>query len=419
MKLSIWILTVLFGAQAQAAIITITPETELRLGDGVETITEQHFNSCVEFDEKDLYSEDGVSDEISARKSELNLELVTSYRDFDRYTNISISGSIKAMSGGGSFSMNSESRYTMHSDQAALGISSHADYGRWYLRKVKLKPELLKLAQTNPDKFYEMCGKEYVAGYVSGQGVKVLLTTAQNSEYSYERLQASLQASYNGGAYSGKMSAAFENVTTELIKNGMLKIHFLGYGSGEMKAEEALIRDHKDIKEYREKIADIVKAIEGKSAMRIAYLTRPYPGLSGLFNPILIAHQKQTIELLFANYRRLYDTRTRLTNIMGPQFASFAERECVVDYKKYCVDYVAALEKTRSFVEESIKLIEKLSQDCIKAKEVSQCRLPTVQEVNMDALNRVQWPLQFKYALYLQMLRDIRDRNTDQERKKP
>ena len=41
--------------------------------------------------------------------------------------------------------------------------------------------------------------------------------------------------------------------------------------------------------------------------MRIAYLTRPYPGLTGFFNPILVKHQKQTIEFLEDEIGRLLD----------------------------------------------------------------------------------------------------------------
>lgn len=421
MKLSFLLLAALVTGTARAAIISITPETELRLGDGVEPLTEQHFNSCVNFDVNDVYAEDSNAKikNPSTRHMNLSLDLITSYSDFDRYMNVSVSASMKAMSGGGSFSLNQESRNTLHSDQAALGITSHADYGRWYLKNVTLKPEYKKLSEEDREKFYELCGKEYVAGYTLGQGVKVLLTTSQNSAYSYDRLRASIAASYNGGATSGKMSADFENVTRELIKNGMLKINFVAYGSGEMKAGEALIRDQADIKAYRDKIADIVKAIEGKQAMKIAYLTRPYESLEGTYDPIFASLQKQTIELLFASYRRLFDTRARLSNIMGPQFASFAERECVADYKTYCEDYVAAMQKSRDYVEESIRLIEKLSQECIKAKEGKQCRLPRAEEVNMDVLNRIQWPLQFKHAMYTQMLRDIRDRSVEQPDKKP
>lgn len=397
-----------------AAVVPITTSTELRLGDGVNPVTEQHFNSCLEFDPKDVLSEDFNGDDLSAREAKLKVEQVTSYRDFDRYTNTQVSASFKSLTFSGGFSYNGESQFTMHSDQASLGITHEADYGRWYLRDPQLKPEMAALADKDPKAFFERCGTEYVAGYVLGQGVKILLTTAENSVYSYQRIQTSLNAAFNSGTNSGKLDAAFLNVTSELIKNGMLRIHLLTYGSGAMSASEAFIRHQDDIKKYREELADLVSQMKPGEAVRIAYLTRPYR-VNGQYNPIFTDHQRQTLEILFSDYRRLYDTRRRMAGFMGPQFPQFAERECTLDYRNYCVTYVEELERAAAEIEKGIEVIEELALACIDGERVKDCRLPRIDEIHMSVLRQVRWPTQFRYALYQQMLEDIRDRNSQGE----
>lgn len=415
------LLIVGFGVpmMAQATMIPIDDRTEVALGDGVDPVTGQRFNPCIKYDPNNVEPEDFKDEKnkeeeekkrSSARKMKVEVQQVTSYRDFDRYTNTSVSGSFNYYGSGGSFSVDQESRNTMFSDQASLGISDEADYGRWYLSGVELLPEMAELAKRDPDQFYKMCGREYIAGYIRGQGIRILMSTEKNSVYSYERIQASLHAAYNGAVTKGSLDASFTNIASELIKNGMLRINYFSFGSGDLSSANELIRNQDDINAYREKIADIVQKMKGDQAVKTVYITRTYPKLQGSYDPIFAAHQKQTFDLLYSDYRRLFDTRKRLASIMGPDFSNFADRQCVADYKKYCVDYVDRLEESRQQVEDAIGLIDRLAMQCAHAKTKEDCVLPSLRQINLDVLTQIQWPMQFRYAMYLQMLEDIKNR---------
>lgn len=411
-RVVVFTLAVIMGRLSSAAMIPNDTSSELRLGHGADPVTDKLYEKCVEFEENEYVGEDLFQKyedyaDLPSRKLEMKVELVTTYDQVDRFTNASISAGVSYAAASGSFSYNKENRYSLESDRAMVGIEAIADYGRWYLKGVKLKSEFLKLYKKDPKMFYSLCGKEYVSGFIAGQGIRILLATEKLSIYSYEKIAMSMSAAYGAGNLSANLDASFLNVAEELSKLGSLSINLLTFGGSEFNSLTKLMESKGDIEEFRKRVAELAKDMESNKAIKVVWITQPYPGVLNEDNKILNDVKRKTLRDLFQTYRHIAGARDRLSLAVNQGMDTHIRPFCGAKYSKECDNYIELMNQRFAALENAVNNIETLYRECVNAESTVECKLPTIEDVNVDFLTQMMWPERYKYELYQRYLDDI------------
>lgn len=391
------------------SIITVTPATELTLGYGTNADTEDRLGECIDTSQAIYEAADGQPNTIAPDSPSaalaLDVKSISSYTDIDTFTDISVSGKIKTASYGGGFSYNNTEIYSLTADSAMVGIRASADYGRWYLKDPKLKPEYQELYKRDPAEFFRVCGTEYVSGYRLGQGVKVLLSTANKSTYSYEKISASANASASFGAGSGSVSASFLNVASSLLKMGSLNVSVRAYGSQGLDTLSGLITAQSDVTKLAEQISQIVGKMKPDHSTRYVFLTSPYPVQSLSFNnsPIMREHRAQTLRSLYDDYRRLSQDLTRANALVTNLPSLLGQWGALCNYATAesgsCENYIAKMNELRTKIQDAIGKLDGLSRECAIAQKIADCRAGDAADVRVNELTIKTWEQQYKKLL--------------------
>lgn len=398
------------------ATLPVTGETELILGNGLNVDTEDRLENCMEVANVPLVPADGQPDQIGEGSSTAALTLdvrsLSTYEDIDRFTNTSVSASVKGATYSGSFSYNGTEIYALTADNAVVGIQATADYGRWYFQNPQLKQEYKAIYDRNPEEFFRRCGTEYVSGYRLGQGVSVLLSTASRSQYSYEKISMDAKASADFGAGSGSVSASFLNVASSLLKLGSLNVKVRAYGAGGINTLEKLIKAEADVKSLAQEISQIVGAMKPNQATRYVLLTSPYPGIDYKdfkYSPVLKAHRRQTLINLFSDYRKLSQDLNRATTLSRNLPALVSSWGKLCDYATAetgsCSDFVTKMDAWKVGLQNGIAKIDELTKQCSAATKIDDCKSARTADLLVGDLMVKQWEQQYKNVLILAFLK--------------
>lgn len=401
-------LAFLLNSFAQAAIIRNSPDNEARLGHGIKVATEQLYPSCIRnFSPKDVVSEDALSNDhmpAGTLRLEVTSEVIRSYQKLDEYLNESISANVQYMAYSGSAQYSHEKQTSLSSDQITVGIRAKADFGRWYLKNPEIKTELQSVGKSNPQKFYQTCGTEFVSGYRLGQGLNIVLRTLETSSYSYEKIQAGATASAKFASGGGSVQAAFLNVASSLLKFGSLEVRIIGYGTGGLATTAEIIKTPKDVEKIVEIISDMLKQMDSKQSVITEYLTSPYPIQYQPYMAIAGEAQKTTLNDLYGAFRKVDSDLSRmrqyvagsLVHDMGDlcniqEIRDGKEMSCA-QYAEYVQAQTEALDKARTELVAGV-------QRCANGNGIEGCKLTDL-KVYLDLADQVRlWPGQYQHKL--------------------
>ncbi|SME98277.1 hypothetical protein [Pseudobacteriovorax antillogorgiicola] len=389
------------------AVIPITTESEARLGFGIDPIYEQNYENCVEFDDG-VVSEDSHSESTfnsGAPSLKLDQRQITTHKEVDRFLNASISGSFSYLGATGSFSTSYENRFDLDSDNLTIGIEAIADYGRFYLKNVRIKPEYAALSDKE---FERRCGREYISGYRLGQGVYILMSLSESTLETYEKITADFDASKGGNT----IESNFVKSAELLSKYGQLTVAARVFGGGDVASLSALLANSKDAEKFMTQIESYLKKMKKSQAVRTKYLTSAYPGRPNDISAVTFqSYKKETLTDLYSDYRKVMTSLSRVRSYIregGPALRRyFGSRLCQVSESSRgpnCNEYISALNTLKDDLEEAVAVINKHASNCIAARQTSECKTPDVETLNVYDLTIIRWPGQYKKVLLDQLL---------------
>ncbi len=389
------------------------PSSRFRLGHGVEPLTQQVFNRCIEYD-KGFENENGLDPDglpKSGVEMPVRIEQVTSVSQLDRYSSSSVSAGASYAFVSGGFSRTQTSAKSVFSDRAMVGIEAGTNYGRFYLKNPRLKPEYAQLAATNIRKFYDTCGTEYISGFTLGQGLRVLMTASTDITKSFESMSAAVSAGVQYGAIGGSFAGSFANAASSLLALGSLQVDFVSYGGGELKDLSGLIKSDGDAKQFRDLISKYMEGLDATKAVRTGYISQPYfPDRS--YDPLLTEVKHTAIKRLFEDFRYLHQNQDRLNQAFAENGTLRAmKKECEpADRKPICDTYLASLTALNKKVTEKLDRIRDAVSACVAAKTVADCDRFVRDRYEVEELRRTMWPAHFRYQLLQSNLDEIRNR---------
>jgi hypothetical protein len=390
-------------------VLQITPSTELSLGRGADSLTEQAYDQCITYDLEKF--EDGSSTlkpgEFTANQLPVKIEQITSYEQMSEYSATSISASVSYSFVSASMSYSSSQGSNMFSDQASVGMDVSADYGRWFITNVQIKPEYASLAR---DEFYKKCGKEYVAGYRLGQGVRVKMTVSASATSSYSQMSTAVGVAVSTGEIGVGVAGAFQNAASSLMQASSLQVDMTAYGAGDLNKINTLIATENDAVKFRNTLATYVSGLDAKNAVRTHYITRAYYPEDNTFDPMLIQVQRQTVQSLYSDFAMLTQNKQRLeAATRNGKLRQFLGDICQKKPTE-CATYVTTMEHEQNWITDQIAKLDDLSKQCIQATKTSDCK--TYAEVNImqDQLENIIWPVNYRYQLMQAYLDDIKKR---------
>jgi hypothetical protein len=393
---------------ASAAVIQITEGTQLKLGSGVNYDTEQVFSQCIEeFSPSDIYAEDSITGEQSsapgsARALSVKSEVLRTLSEMASYENVSFAGQVQYMAYGGGASYSKESIQTTSSDQIAVGIKASADYGRFYLKNVRLKKEYQDLANKDINQFYKSCGHEFVAGYAVGQGVNIVLKSLDYSTYSYEKIDAHANASAGYGAFSGSVQAAFMSVASSLLNIGSLQVSIVGYGTTELKTTSSIIRTKKDVNEMVKVVTDFISGMSSSNAMKVAYYTQPYPIKDQQYRTAEMEFRHQRLFDMYSAYTKISTDYDRLRTYILTDYQKDLAVLCKYSSgTKSCKEYGDYLKQLATTYESAQAAMVIAIKTCGQAEDISHCQDSHVDEIFKTVTTPIMWPNQYQYILGL------------------
>ncbi len=401
----------LFAQLGQAAIIPEHKNLQLRLGAGVDPVTDNVYEKCVSynsevFTDEDEYSQYTSESDVPPKSLEMSVEMITSYRDVDKYTNTQVSAGGSYAGFSGNVSYGEESRFSLESDRAMVGIEASAEYGKWYATDVELKPEFKKLYQENPQEFFRRCGKQFVAGYVKGQGIRILLATEKLSIYNYSKIVATAEASYGVEGLSADASVGFMQVASELSKLGSLSVEMNAWGTAPFKNLSPMVNSPSDVQTFRDNVSKLVDAMETSDRVVVKWVTEPYPGVGSTDNRLMVEHQRGTLHELINIFRRLSGARKRLSRFVT-SWDQHIYPFCSNNQIERCERYVDKMDTRFENIGEAIKEVESLYNKCLDAQTTEDCQLPSIATINVDSLTEIKWPSRMRYELYEQQLLEM------------
>lgn len=393
-------------------LIPSRENTEVRLGYGVDIITEEPLERCMDWDEGEYIREDAAAGaqaaEQSTRGLEIHVEQISSYKQYDEFSRQSVSANISAKFYSGGYNYDGNRSSKMQSDQVIVGMKAFADYGRSYLKNPRLKPEFQELLEKNPRVFYARCGTEYISGFNEGQGIYVLMSTTANLQESYRNVAQSLKAKMRAFGAKAELSASFENIATSLLKFGALKIDVSLMGGSSLGSLSVLLSNDVDVAQFKEKIAEIMGELQRSAAQRHIYISSVYPGISSREGKVLASIKRETLKELFADYRKLMDNLLRLRKIIHSsdtfELPTSGFSNICTKYPVQCKEYLLQLAEREKGLRGALDKVNELSDNCVAAEKPSECKTLSPQELNIDEMTLIDWPDQFKGFLYQQWL---------------
>lgn len=395
------------SVNSSAAILRNDVNSTIRLGYGIDTSILKVFGAqpCVEFDPNDVEHADSPNSNVrnptGTKGFNVYKEVVTSSMQADEYTHTSVSASLNYFAASGKFNADDKQVYKMSSDQLAIGIKAEADYGRWYLKHVRLKPMMYWLAKLDKQAFFAKCGHEYVNGYKLGQGLSVLLTTLNRTSFYSQEFSSSTSVSIGGSSVGVAASAAFESAAKELIKLGKVQVRVTGYGTTALPSET--LSSEEDIITFSKKIRDIVEKMRTQDAQEISYITSPYPNVSYTADPIMEEIKHNTFESLFSDFRRVSSDLDHLRSIARSSVPAQISGLCQQRGIKECTDYGNYLDHLIQLDQQAIDTIDQQAMACEKAEHAGDCVSTSVWVIHpelADVASGVKWPSYYRRLLY-------------------
>lgn len=395
---------------SHAAVLRNDVNTTIRLGYGIDTDIAQVFDgeSCVEFDPNNVVNEDSrnPNEQAPTHTKLFNVakEVVSSSLQMDEYTHTSVSASINYMVASAGYSMDDKQVSKLKSDQVAVGIKVDADYGRWYLKNVKLKPEMARLAQRDLQAFFAKCGHEYVSGFKLGQGLKVLMTTVSRSSFYRHDRTEEFNADVGSGDVSAKVNATIQQSAMQLLNYGSLQVKVTGYGNSGISVVSDILRNEGEVKKFVEQVSKMVSDMTTNSAVKSAYVTSRYPGIpSSAYDPMLAQIKYNTYQSLFSDFRKVLSDLERLRLIARNGFAGQFWTMCNASSAQKCQEYGNYINYLIGINEQALRDINSAARKCVKAVKAEDCVSTSVWVVNPvlgELQKSVKWPYQFRKELY-------------------
>lgn len=399
----------LFSPLSFGAVLPIHDKSELSLGRGVNSLTEQPYEECVVYDTEKF--EDGSSSlnpgDFTASSLPVKIEQITTYEQMSKYSSMAISASVSYSFASGSMAYASAEGMSMFSDQASVGMDISADYGRWFLTNVRIKPEYATLPR---EEFYKRCGREYVAGYRLGQGIRVKMSVSASATSSYSQMSAAVSAAVSAGGFGGSAAASFSQAASSLLSASSLQVDMQSYGSGDLRGVSSIIRTESDATKFRDTISQYIGALEPKKAVRTHYITRAYFSDDGDHDPILIEVKRRTVQSLYSDFLMLMSNKDRIdAATRGGRLRQFLGDICEKKPKE-CDAYLDKMEKEREWITAKAEEIRNLSNSCIHAKAVPDCKTFPEVHIMLERLQSILWPRHYRYQLMQAYLDEIRRR---------
>ena len=401
------------------AILPSHENSETRLGGGINVDSGELFNSCIDFDPAEVVSADGFGANSSPQtmiNGNFTMKHVSSYKEVDELMQVRAEGGVKSAYASGRFQYSRDTSYHLSSDSVAVGIKAIADYGRFYLKKPKLKPEYAALSKTDINEFFRRCGHEYVSGYRLGQGILAMMSTDKESVQNYDKIAASLDAS-GGGAAKVDFSASFLAMTKQLSEVGMLHVQINILGGSKLSENSVFINSESDMTKLRDKLAALVANLKPEQTAKTAYYTAKYEfpvaAVTDQYDQRLAEHKNYVLTQLHADFRLYSEQLTRMNDSLRDmnKYLDSWNNICKDESdKKECVNYFEYLKKQHESVEVILKSIAKKTEDCVKAKDSANCDVLGAEEQKNAIYSKMLWPKQFYRIKYLSFLKKVKDR---------
>lgn len=403
-------LALLASLQATAATLPINDQTQVVLGSGVEPITGERKEQCIEYDEKDIKFMDGDDirrgsgpvdpDEMPGVGQGVSTKVVTSNTEAFNFLNIEVSAqaSYLAYSGGGSYSQTEKSFH--RTDRMSVGLSAAQDYGRREITRFKLKPKYARMAaKADKTEFYKNCGREFVVGYRLGQGLKILLTSSNDLSESYSRIHAAAKGSAQVGAFGGSASASFEKMAQEMMKFGSLEVVYKGFGTGPIKTLSVFLNSEADVKKFGDTVAKFANDLDSSTAVKTHYITRPYEETIAEYDSIAIEARRKRIQSLYGSYVQIQDDYERVLRINQHSIPGQLSRLCNLEGQLSCREYLRLLDDRKRALEKAQENAVAHIRTCVTNEDVNQCKGLSIDELYPDLTSQVLWPKQYKKVL--------------------
>lgn len=420
-KLSTFSFLFLFlSSVSKGAVIINSVDNEIRLGAGVKVDLEQNFPSCLsDFDPSDLVAED-TGGGNGSRDLQLVSEVIHDHQTLDEYTHVNVAAQARYLAYSGSGSYNSVEAKEFDREQITVGIRATVDYGRYYIKKPTLRPDLDLLSQKDVHAFYNQCGWEYAAGVIKGQGISIVLKTLDINDFSYKKVEAEASGSADVGKLSGSASAAFASVASSLMKFSALEVQIRGFGVGDLSTTTKVLKTEKDVKEIVNVISEMIGGIKPSQAVVTAYLTSPYPIAYQPYKGVLGEARKNNLMGMFSSFRNLTsdlvilrdyvsnDFRRQLGNLCDDKFKDYIGKD---DFYLSCDGYIDYLESQVSVLGKAQAQLANEIARCANSDYTDLCRAKDVKEaIDLSRQNRY-WPKTYRRMLrmaeYKKILEEI------------
>lgn len=405
-------LAMLLAVQSQAAILDNHSKSQVRLGYGINPLTEQVFNDCITYD-KETYQDGGISlgkGEVSAIDLPVIVEHITSFEQMSKYSSSSMGASVSYAFVSASLSQTRVDASSMYSDEASVGIDLSADYGRFAINNAKLKPQYEELARTNRTEFYKKCGTEYVSGYKLGQGLRVKMSVSADASSSYSSVTTAVGVAVSTGAIGAGLAGAFSDAASSLMSSTALQVNMRGYGIGELKEVNQVLKTENDAKKFRDLIADYVGKIASKDAIKTHYITSPYFPEDSTYSPMLTEVQRHTIRLLYSDFLLLLSNKERIEKLIQRGGVRRYLGDICNKKSEECDVYVKKIEDERAWILNQLQEINRRADKCINAQSILECETYPESDILFERFQSIIWPKHYRYQLMQGYLDEIRDR---------
>lgn len=352
-------------------------------GVGIETLTGQTKETCVDFDEKDLKYPDHESSvsgvgHLSEVDGSYNQFVIDSYEKFDAFHNKNLSADIKSLTYSGDFSISDENKHKSSSTEFQVAIVFKKVLGQVLLnaRKTKLQSEFQELQKNDPAGFERICGDSYISGAIKGQGLKILMSVTKKYAYDYHSFSSELNASAQGAAVSGKIHIGVKSAVEKLMTMGSVTIEITHYGmTKNNKGITAIINSKEDLSKVIETVASIIESSEHADSVTTDFIVSPYVNFFNKLGLSVVNEEKmRSLRRFYQVYRTLTDVREEYQIVIDNVFPKFPRTQVAEKYK-------------RNFFEMKSKINDEIVKINTKAFN---CSLAATDENDFQGLSRIE-----------------------------
>jgi hypothetical protein len=199
------------------------PKIGVDIGNGWNSLTDKKSSAvCVRFEQKTDNGQDTRED----------LTSITDQYSLMNEMHVSAEAEIKALGATASTKVEFATKTKINNEYSNFVVRAVVENGAHFIIPEKdtgiigLTPMALKLAQTDPIRFQQVCGDTFVSSLHGGAELDAVITFTTRSQEDHE----SLETSFSGSGWGVEAKAAVGSTVETLRKNGQMKIAYMQSG---------------------------------------------------------------------------------------------------------------------------------------------------------------------------------------------